>query len=273
VITDTLFVVGPGGTGKSPLDKGLRDEIARIDPYRLRNSGPRDSKDKFYAHPKLRDDLYLIYQRLGLGLTYLSANVHWFPQARTLFIKVRNEWQVLLLEGLPSGVAKAEIFAPVVPVLLANPQVRHVFGRVSVVILNPAGPLATLTDLADIKSKTRHNCEKRGDTPDDVSERVDSVDQEVEAWRQMISLGATEYPNWEFAEYVYREKGENETLLAARSALLERSPQLEIFFKTKAEIRSGPMRADTPPNKALQPSSRARKARGNSKKPSRAARG
>jgi hypothetical protein len=203
----------------------------------------------------------------------LSENVHWFPAARTLFLKVRNEWQVLLLEGLLPGVAKAEIFAPAVPVLLANPQVRHVFGRVSVVILNPAGPLATLTDLADVKNKTRHNCEKRGDTPDDVSKRVNSVDEEVGAWRQMISLGATEYPNWEFAEYVYWEKGESETLLAARSALLGRSPQLEIFFRTEAEIRSGPMRADAPPKKALQPSSRARKGRANPKKPSRAARG
>lgn len=273
MITDTLFVVGPGGVGKSPLDKGLRDGIARIDPYRLRNAGPRDSKDKFYAHPKLRDELYLIYQRLGLGLTYLSENVHWFPQASTLFLKVRNEWQVLLLEGLPSGVAKAEIFAPAVPVLLANPQIRHVFGRVSVVILNPAGPLATLKDLADVKNKTRHNCEKRDDRSYDVAKRVDSVDEEVEAWRQMIPLGATEYPNWEFAEYVYREKGENETLLAARNALLGRSPQLEIFFKTETEIRDVPVKAAAPPNNALQPASRARKAGRNSKRPSRPAHG
>lgn len=267
MITDTLFVVGPGGVGKSPLDKGLRDGIARIDPYRLRNAGPRDSQDKFYAHPKLRDELYLLYQRLGLGVMYLSETVHWFSQASTVFLKVRNEWQVLFLEGIPSGAAKAEIYAPAIPTLLSNPQIRYIFGRISIVILNPADPLVTLNDIADIKNKTRYNCEKRNDTPDDVVRRVNSVEEEVAAWRQMIALGATEYPNWEFPEYIYREMGESETVLAARNALLQRSPQLEIFFKTASEIRNESVRGGGRRKKVLQPSTHARKVRGNPKKP------
>jgi hypothetical protein len=40
----------------------------------------------------------------------------------------------------------------------------------------------------------------------------------------MIASGATEFSDWEFAEYVYREKGERETLVAARKAILDRCP-------------------------------------------------
>src|SRR5689334_21796689 len=106
MITDTLLIVGPGGIGKSRIEKLLRDEIARIDPYRLRSGGPRDrqikdgklvgEKDVLYGHPKLRDELYATYQGLGVGLTRLSEHVHWFQQASTLFLKVRDEWQFLL---------------------------------------------------------------------------------------------------------------------------------------------------------------------------------
>ena len=55
----------------------------------------------------------------------------------------------------------------------------------------------------------------------------------------MIALGATEYAHWRFAEYVYREEGKKQTLVAARSVLLDRCPRLEIFFKPEDEIRGG----------------------------------
>ena len=237
MITDTLLVVGPGGVGKSPLDRALKAEVGRIDPYRLRRAGPRDTRDVFYAHPRLRDELYLTYQRLGVGLTYLTDTVQWFPAASTLFLKVRDEWQLLLLEALPAGIAKAEIFAPAIPVMFENPQIRRFFGRVSMVVLNPVEPLAILTDLGPLKDKTRLNCQKRGDSTDSIEKRVASIDEEAEAWRQMIAFGATEYTDWEFAEYVYNQKGEKETLIAARRVLLARCPRLEIFFKAEEEIR------------------------------------
>jgi hypothetical protein len=240
MVSDTLLVVGPGGIGKGPLDKALKAEVARIDPYRHRRAGPRDSKDVFYAHPRLRDELYLTYQRLGVGLTPLSDHVHWFPDASTLFLKVRDEWQLLLLQALPSGIAKAEIFAPAIPVMFDSPQVRRYFGRVWTVILNPTAPLATLTDLAPLKETTRWNCKMRGDSSDSVEKRVASIDEEAGAWRQMLALGATEYANWRFAEFVYGERGEKDTLIAARRALLDGCRRLEIFFKTEEEIRRGP---------------------------------
>jgi hypothetical protein len=45
--------------------------------------------------------------------------------------------------------------------------------------------------------------------------------------------------HWRFAEYVYREEGKKQTLVAARSVLLDRCPRLEIFFKSEDEIRRG----------------------------------
>lgn len=239
MITDTLFIVGPGGVGKSALDRALKADVGRIDPYRLRKAGPRDTRDVFYAHPRLRDELYLTYQRLGVGLAYLTDTVHWFPAASTLFLTVRDEWQLLFFEALPAGIAKAEIFAPAIPAMFENPQVRRWFGRVSMVVLNPAEPLATLNDLAPVKKKTEFNCQKRGDSPESVTKRVASVDDEAGAWRQMIALGATEYADWKFPEYVYREK-EKETLVEARKALLDQCPRLEVFFKTEEEILRDP---------------------------------
>jgi hypothetical protein len=237
MITDTLVIMGPGGIGKSPLDMAVKPEAVRIDPYRLRNAGPRNSKDFFYAHPRLRDELYLTYQRLGVGLTCLSDRVHWFADAGTVFLKVRDEWQLLFLEALPAGIAKAEIYAPALPVMFENPQVRRFFGRLSIVLLNPAGPLATLPNLDPLKEMTRLNCEKRGDSPNSVAKRVASIDKEGEAWREMLALGATEYANWEFPEYIYREKGQKETLVKALRVLLDGCPRLRIFFNPEEDIR------------------------------------
>jgi len=68
MIERTVIIVGPGGVGKSPLDALFRDDIIKIDPYRLRPSGPRDSNDIFYAHPKLR----IVYLRATLTWAYSS---------------------------------------------------------------------------------------------------------------------------------------------------------------------------------------------------------
>lgn len=39
MIERTVVVVGPGGVGKSPLDALFRDDMVKIDPYRLRSEG------------------------------------------------------------------------------------------------------------------------------------------------------------------------------------------------------------------------------------------
>lgn len=240
MIRNTLIIVGPGGIGKSPLDSIIKQDALRIDPYRLRATGPRDSNDIFYAHPKLRDELYLTYQRLSLSLSCLSEIVHWFPQAMTVFLRVRKDWQILFLEGLAADIAKAEVYAPAVPVLLANPQVRHVFGTISMVMLNPVDELKKLDTWDELKKRTKENCELRGDDSQSVMKRVASIDEEAPAWRQMVEMGATEFYNWQFPEYMYSRGDRKDTLIRARRALLSRNPTLEIFLKTEEEIRKDP---------------------------------
>jgi hypothetical protein len=126
------------------------------------------------------------------------------------------------------------------------------------VVLNPADPLDSLTHLGPVKEKTGVNCHKRSDLAKDIDKRVGSVDEEARAWRQMIALGATEAANWEFAEYVYAERGWLETLMAARKSLLSLRPSLEVFFKTEDEIH----RDSLLPNKPQQPPSAPSGARG-----------
>ncbi len=237
VIRDTLIIVGPGGVGKSPLDGIIKQQAVRIDPYRLRKSGPRNSDDVFYAHPRLRDELYLTFHRVGFGPTCLSPTVHWFPQAMTLFLKVRTEWQVLFLEPLVGDIAKAEIFAPAIPTLLSTPQIRHVFGTVSAVVLNPINQLHTLKNLDDLREVTKQNCLARGDKPDAAESRAGSVDEEAPAWLEMIALGAIEYPNWPFPEHLYTSTNLKDKLIEARRLLMKGNPRLEVFFKSEDELR------------------------------------
>lgn len=247
MINRTLMIVGPGGIGKSPLEGIIKTEAIRIDPYRLRSDGPRipnkaGEKDLFYAHPKLRDEIYLTFQRIGIGLTCLSADVHWFSQAMTLFLKVRTDWQVLFLEGLDADIAKTELYAPAVPVILGNPQTKRVFGKVSVVFLNPTDKLSTLSSLTPLEEATRKNCRKReglGKDEDDtktVKKRVASIKEEAEAWLKMVELGATEYTNWKFPEYIYTTSDKTVKLIEARQVLLTGNPELNAFLKTEDEI-------------------------------------
>lgn len=242
MIRNTLIIAGPGGIGKSPLDKIIKPNILRIDPYRLRKDGPRlpnesGEKDMFYAHMKLRDQLYLTYQRLGLSLTCLSEDVHWFPQAMTVFLRVRKDWQILFLEGLDADIGKAEIYAPAIPILLETPQIRHVFGELSLVLLNPVNRLEKLKSLKALKDKTRMNCKLRKDKPDSIKNRVRSIDEEVPAWLKMLALGATEYPYWQHAEHTYQTGDKTKKFIKVRDDLIKGNPRLEVFFKTEEDIR------------------------------------
>src|SRR5207248_10999569 len=108
----------------------------RIDPYRLRPTGPRDHDDLFYAHQKLRGELSRAFEHLGDKCERISEKpaVEWFPKCGATFFDVRGEWQCLLLGGLSATHAKAEIYAPAVPVLFCRADVRALLGTPSIVI-------------------------------------------------------------------------------------------------------------------------------------------
>ena len=100
---NTLIIVGPGGVGKSPLTMLLRNDVAQVDPYRLRSGGPRNSSDTLYVPPKLCPELTCVLEGLGDAVQKVSCGteqVQWFPKGKILFFIVRGEWQFLILGGL-----------------------------------------------------------------------------------------------------------------------------------------------------------------------------
>jgi len=250
MIERTVIVVGPGGVGKSPLDALFRDDIIKIDPYRLRSSGPRDSNDIFYAHPKLRSELLFILSALddrSLLIGTPERPIEWFSRGKVLFFRVRREWQFVILGGLEGQIAKAEIYAPILPTLLSNHDTSSLLGsKTEVIILNPAPE--SVTDMQDwkcLEEKTQQNCTERGDSPESIKKRVSSVAEEAPAWKQLIQENiATEYCAWEFSEYLYKRPSpgvdkvqhQKQTLIKARYRILEGNPDLGIFFKGDTEI-------------------------------------
>jgi len=234
--TKTLLIVGPGCIGKSPLDKGLKPDVVRIDPYRLRHAGPRDSQDVFYAPEKLKPELEAIFQANSMPVVELSKEVLWCQAAKTLFLKVRADWQVLFLGNLPDSPAKAEIYAPCLPTMLANSEVRRAFGDLFVLVLNPVEKLLNLSDFTSLQAATRKNCKDRKDDEESVEKRVKTVPEEAAEWCEMIQAGALEYENWPFPECVYAQQGFAETLKKAVHAIVTRFPQLKDFFKDVSEL-------------------------------------
>ena len=240
MIDNTLLVFGPGGIGKSPVDSLIRTDAVRIDPYRLRTSGPRDQKDVFYAHPNLRSQLAAAFEALGDRPERLSTApaVDWFAKSRIALLEVRGEWQCLFVGTLSCAYAKAEIYAPSVPGLLMREDVRKAFGTLTIAILNPVASLDELgDDLTPLMEATLENCARRGDIQPSIDKRVNSIREEATAWRRMLDLGGTEYPKWPFPEYVYADN-ETGTLVAARSTLIAGNPVIERFLRSEAEIRS-----------------------------------
>lgn len=239
MIEKTLMIFGPGGIGKGSIDHLVRPEAVRIDPYRLRASGPRDSDDVFYVHPRLRSELTRAFEGLGDSPERISTQpvVDWFARSRTAMFDVRGEWQCLLLGGLSAPSAKAEIYAPALPALLRREDIRNVFGALTMVILNPAMSLRSLgTDFEPLKLATAENCARRGDSQKSIEKRTHSIDEEAVAWLAVLDAGGTEYSSWAFPEFAYRGN-EAETRLAARAALVAGNPALEAFLRTEAEVK------------------------------------
>jgi hypothetical protein len=242
MLEHTLIVVGPGGVGKGPLADLIRDDAIALDPYRLRKDGPRkDSDDPLYAPPKLRADLRAVLEGLGDCVQQLSCGsekMEWFPKARVLFFTVRGEWQCLVLHGLEGAVAKAELYAPVLPALLALPGIGAALGNARVLVLNPSHEsLLEMSDWADLESRTQQNVELRGDAQSSVQKRVGTIPTEAPAWRAILKTAAgREVKGWPFAEHRFKKEDKRQLLREARKVILDTHPDLAIFFRSGSAI-------------------------------------
>ena len=255
MIENTLMIFGPGGIGKSPIDDIMKPEVSKIDPYRLRER-PRDrdensgTPDMFYANPKLRSELLWAFKTLGDSKKTFPNEpaVEWFSKARVAFFDVCGEWQCLLLGGLEAQLAKAEIFGPAFVELFSLPDVQEIFGKLSIVILNPVESLRNLNgNYETLKNATKDNCQKAGRSEKDIAKRVKSIDDpkahEAESWLAMLDMGGIEFTNWPFPEYVY--KGNRvQKLIEMRNTLVKRSSDLERFLMTEDEIRRKPAESE-----------------------------
>ena len=248
-IKHTVVITGPGGVGKSPLDALFKDEVIRLDPYRLRPSGPRSPGDKLYAPPALHDDLKGVLAELDdplLSIPDKRESIEWFPKSKVLFFTVRGVWQCLFLgnvESTNTELAKAEIYTPVLVRLLdCCGNFVNILGAIKIIVLNPAKTSLTkmIEPWKEIKDATRQNCKRRGDETDSIDKRVKSIDVEAPVWQSLVGKSeATEYVGWPFAEYRYTQGNRSSLLIQARKRLLEGDPTLEEFFKSENEIING----------------------------------
>ncbi len=242
MLEHTLIIVGPGGAGKGPLAQLIRDDAATLDPYRLRRDGPRiNLDDPLYAPPKLRDELCGILQGFGDSAQQIpcgTEKMEWFAKTKVLFFTVRGEWQFLILQDLEDQVAKAELYAPVLPALFSLPEICQLMGRTRVLILNPSPHgLLEMSDWEDLQSRTRDNIVRRGDLTRSVDRHVDTIAIEAPAWRTLIRENdALELTNWPFPEYRFAEENQEQLLLEARKTILRLDPELTVFFKNENEI-------------------------------------
>ena len=242
MIKSTLILVGPGGVGKGPLAKLIRDDAVAIDPYRLRPDGPRqDSDDPLYAHPKLRTELHGILSSLGdfpRDIPCEPERMEWFARAKVLFFTVRGMWQCLILHGLDGDIAKAELYAPVLPAILSITEIQDAIGSPRVLVLNPVSTsLADMPDWTELEVKTRENCTSRNDPIESVQKRVGTIPLEAPAWRTLVAeQGAIELTSWPFPEYRFKTEDSSQLLRDARSFILRRAPELGSFLKSEDKL-------------------------------------
>jgi hypothetical protein len=218
----TTIVMGHAGVGKSPLNRLFRDEVLRIEPYRVREA-PRGKDDSFYASQEVRDKLKLLSSR---DIIEVINDIEIHPMVT--FFKVRGSDQFLFTPIEPYGDRpyKVEIYAPVLLRLLEFDITREILpflvggkhNLVLILILNSCRkPLNNkLFKVSELEAKTelavmcRH---KLKGTPSekaekDAKKRIQSLHEELPAWKTLGTKSAPEFAvvdidRWEYLEYTY----------------------------------------------------------------------
>jgi hypothetical protein len=235
-----LMITGPGGIGKSPLGRLIKEGVIHLEPYRLRKNGPRDQKDCWYANLMLYDQLeYIVKANNNEGICHSHSNykVTWYPKIRFAKYKVRDEWQILLIPEIVSDqLIKMEVYAPALVALLEIPDFRELLeasGRLKIIILNPSNKSLTEENgvVEDIAELTYENCKLRDEKDKATAEkRRDSVADEVPPWKDLILRhNAVELTGWPYAEYIWEESDFDKQKVI--NYILEKDKTLAKFFK------------------------------------------
>ena len=102
-----------------------------------------------------------------------------------------------------------------------------------------------MENLKEIEEQTLKNCTERGDSKDSIDNRISSISEEIPAWKILIDkYTTTEYIDWSYPEYLYKKSRENisliehqkEILKNARNCLVNKKPELDLYFKDKLMI-------------------------------------
>lgn len=253
----TVFITGPSGIGKSPLDNAFQNSVYRIDPYRLRDK-PRHSEDYFYGHKNLKEDFELIFKLHDEKNEIPSTKEFWYSKSKLSIFNVRGTWQILPLGGYSKQsftLSKAEIFAPALAELFQADSFRTLFGEIIVIVLNPINISFSEKGfpLENLIPAIKNSLKKRGENNDEIEERTrfEEIKEEVKAWNKIMQLQKIkvfEFLNWKYAEWQYLLptklalnnilEHQIDTLIKAKEEILENTDGvLYGFLKSNEELR------------------------------------
>lgn len=230
---NTCVIIGPGGIGKSPV-KHVFNVNNKWDPVRMRIEGPRTKESKVggkkivkaekkYADPEIYWKLRCLVKPKSLGILnkspgeysddkkvycYNHSDKNGKLHGLILLYPVRDEQYQMLVINSPQEDCdekiQAEIYSPVLNIMLQNDMVKGVLGEFAVILLNPCDKSVEVGEVQAIEKKTEENCELRGDKRGSIDKRVNSIKDELPAWKELIQRHfALEFTDWKFPEWRY----------------------------------------------------------------------
>ncbi|MBT5710190.1 hypothetical protein HOI71_04040, partial [Candidatus Poribacteria bacterium] len=216
-----LALVGPGGTGKTPLSEYIQAD-AVLESHRVRDN-PRDSSDMYYLSKPALEGIGRILdlhepapRRIESPDKTRAIQVY---GDHTAVFEMRGWPQVLFLPSIHSTARqrRVEVYAPILHLILSSDPVIWPFNTQTFVLLLTPWE-RTLSELKgrigpDEESAVEAqlgSCGRR-DRPDSIKARVGSLHEELAAWDKLRALCYSdtnphvfvEAAGWEYSEYRY----------------------------------------------------------------------
>ncbi|MEO2003893.1 MAG: hypothetical protein ABGY41_07310 [Candidatus Poribacteria bacterium] len=216
-----LALIGPGGTGKSPLSEYIQAD-AVLESHRVRDS-PRDSADLYYLSKPALEGIGRILDLHGPAPRNIESHdkIHTIQVYgdHTAVFEMRGWPQVLFLPSIHSTVRqrRVEVYAPILHLILSSDPVLWPFNtQTFIVLLTPwQKTLRALNgrigpDEESAVEAQLGSCGRR-DRLDSIKARVDSLHEEVVAWDKLRTLCDSDtnphvfvdVAGWKYSEHRY----------------------------------------------------------------------